>query len=125
MIVVQEHHDALLRLRLESLAEVGKDYWSFKGNSRRNYGHGLFQYPARMVPQVSEAILMQACFVHPSIERVDAFDWLSIAASLPPVLPRRLTPNDRGLEGYPLRASCRGRARTGGRSNTRSPHHVV
>lgn len=70
MIAVQEHHDALLRQRLESLTEPNKDYWSFKGNSRREYGHGMFQYPAMMVPQVVEAILKQACSVHPDIERV-------------------------------------------------------
>lgn len=70
MIAVQEHHDALLRQRLESLTAADKDYWSFKGNSRREYGHGMFQYPAMMVPQVVEAILKQACSVHPDIERV-------------------------------------------------------
>src|SRR6185295_11562131 len=43
--------------------------WSFKGNSRREHGHGLFQYPAMMVPQVARTILEQACSVHPEIER--------------------------------------------------------
>lgn len=70
MISVQEHHNVLLRQRLESLTVADKDYWSFKGNSRREYGHGMFQYPAMMVPQVVEAILKQACSVHPDIERV-------------------------------------------------------
>lgn len=70
MIAVQDHHDALLRQRLESLTAADRDYWSFKGNSRREYGHGMFQYPAMMVPQVVEAILKQACSVHPDIERV-------------------------------------------------------
>ena len=70
MIEVQEFHDALLRQRLDSLTETDENYWSFKGNSRREYGHGMFQYPAMMVPQVVEAILEQACSVHPDIERV-------------------------------------------------------
>ena len=70
MIAVQDHHDELLRQRLEALTVANKDYWSFKGNSRREYGHGLFQYPAMMVPQVAEAVLKQACSVHPDIERV-------------------------------------------------------
>lgn len=70
MISLQEHHNVLLRQRLESLTAADKDYWSFKGNSRREYGHGMFQYPAMMVPQVVEAILKQACSVHPDIERV-------------------------------------------------------
>ena len=60
----------MLRQRFDSLTEADKDYWSFKGNSRREYGHGMFQYPAMMVPQVVEAILEQACSVHPDIERV-------------------------------------------------------
>jgi len=68
MIAVQSHHDAMLCRRLESLTEEDKDYWSFKGNSRREYGHGIFQYPAMMVPQVVEAILDEACAVHPEIE---------------------------------------------------------
>lgn len=70
MIAVQKHYDALLCQRLESLTEADKDYWSFKGNSRRKYGHGMFQYPAMMVPQVVDSILKQACSVHPEIEKV-------------------------------------------------------
>jgi len=70
MIAVQNDHDAILRRRFDSLTEADKDYWSFKGNSRREYGHGMFQYPAMMVPQVVKAILEQACSVHPDIDRV-------------------------------------------------------
>lgn len=70
MIFVEDHHDSLLCQRLHGLAEADKDYWSFKSNSRREYGHGLFQYPAMMVPQVARSILKQACSVHPEIERV-------------------------------------------------------
>lgn len=70
MISVQKHHDVMLRQRFESLTKADKDYWSFKGNSRREYGHGMFQYPAMMVPQVVEAILKQACSAHPEIEKV-------------------------------------------------------
>ena len=69
MLDVKEHHDSLLRQRLNALTEQDKDYWSFKGNARREYGHGLFQYPAMMVPQVAQVILEQACLVHPDIDR--------------------------------------------------------
>lgn len=69
MLDVKEHHDSLLRQRLIALTEKDKDYWSFKGNARREYGHGLFQYPAMMVPQVAQVILEQACLVHPDIDR--------------------------------------------------------
>jgi hypothetical protein len=69
VILFKGHHDSLLRQRLEKLTEADRDYWSFKGNSRREHGHGLFQYPAMMVPQVAQAVLEQACSVHPEIER--------------------------------------------------------
>lgn len=69
MIQLEEHHDALLRQRLDELTAADRDYWSFKGNSRREHGHGLFQYPGMMVPQVARAVLEQACSVHPDIER--------------------------------------------------------
>ena len=70
MIEAVEHHDRLLRQRLDALVEADRDYWSFKSNSHREYGHGLFQYPAMMVPQLARAVLAQACSVHPDIERV-------------------------------------------------------
>lgn len=70
MITATPYHDKRLRERLESLTRINKDYWSFKGNSPREHGHGLFQYPAMMVPQVARAILKYACEVHPDIECV-------------------------------------------------------
>lgn len=51
-----------------ALTRADQDYWSFRGNSRREHGHGLFQYPAMMVPQVARAVLEQACAIHPEIE---------------------------------------------------------
>jgi hypothetical protein len=57
--------DAALRRRLERLTACDEDYWSFKGNSAREHGHGLFQYPAMMVPQMARAVLAEACAVHP------------------------------------------------------------
>ena len=70
MITATSNHDDILRKRLEDLTRTDPDYWSFKGNSLREHGHGLFQYPAMMVPQVARAVLQQACEVHPDIERV-------------------------------------------------------
>jgi site-specific DNA-adenine methylase len=46
-----------LSKKLNALTEKDKEYWSFKGNSYRGYGHGLFQYPAMMVPQVTKTII--------------------------------------------------------------------
>ena len=65
-----EYRDAILRRRLESLTDTDKDYWSFRGDSRREHGHALLQYPAMMVPQVVRAVLEQVCSVHPEIKRV-------------------------------------------------------
>ncbi|MBZ0270611.1 site-specific DNA-methyltransferase [bacterium] len=70
VINAQDFHDSQLRKRLEALSEADEDYWSFKGNSTREYGHGLFQYPAMMVPQIARVILEQACSIHPEIEHV-------------------------------------------------------
>jgi hypothetical protein len=60
--------DTVLKERLERLAAYDQDYWSFKGNAKREHGHGFFQYPAMMVPQMARAILDEACVVHPEIE---------------------------------------------------------
>jgi hypothetical protein len=62
--------DNRLRAALAELTQTDRDYWSFKGNSSREHGHGLFQYPAMMVPQVARAVLEQACIIHPEIEVV-------------------------------------------------------
>ena len=70
MIVVKRNQDSSLSKRLHALTESNKDYWSFENDSRREYGHGLFQYPAMMVPQVVSSILEQACSVHPDIHCV-------------------------------------------------------
>lgn len=70
MIDFEPKHDKLLSRRLLGLEQADKDYWSFKGNARRELGHGFFQYPAMMVPQVVRAVLDQTCAVHPEIESV-------------------------------------------------------
>ena len=57
MIKAIQQHDEQLRNRLKSLTKHNHDYWSFNGNSRREHGHGLFHYPAMMVPQMVKAIL--------------------------------------------------------------------
>ncbi len=67
MITATNILDEELRSRIESLSENDDDYWSFKGNSKREHGHGLFQYPAMMVPQVVRTVLKEACCVYPGI----------------------------------------------------------
>jgi hypothetical protein len=68
MIISTPEKDERLRAALAELTQSDQDYWSFRGNSRREHGHGLFQYPAMMVPQVARAVLGQACAIHPEIE---------------------------------------------------------
>ena len=70
MINITAQSDDLLNARLDGLTSLDNDYWSFKENSRREHGHGLFQYPAMMVPQMVEAILGEITAVHPEIELV-------------------------------------------------------
>jgi hypothetical protein len=70
MIISTPRNDERVRARLAALTSTDRDYWSFEGDSRREHGHGLFQYPAMMVPQVARSVLEQACMVHPEIERV-------------------------------------------------------
>lgn len=61
-------YNRLLNEKLQALSEKDKDYWSFRGNANREYGHGLFQYPAMMVPQVTRAIIDKIIEVQPSIK---------------------------------------------------------
>jgi hypothetical protein len=55
--------DRSLCLKLSELASHDRDYWAFRGNARRDHGHGLMQYPAMMVPQMVRALLGSICEV--------------------------------------------------------------
>lgn len=70
MLKLIDQKDEELRQRLFSLSVDDKEYWSFKGNSNREYGHGLFQYPAMMVPQLARTLLAEICTVHSSFRDV-------------------------------------------------------
>lgn len=59
-----------LNARLAYLSESDKDFWSFKGNAKREHGHGLFQYPAMMVPQMVRAILDEISAVYTNIRTI-------------------------------------------------------
>lgn len=51
--------DAALVDVLEGLASADK--WAFRSWTTREYSHGLFQYPAMMVPQMQRELLVQLC----------------------------------------------------------------
>lgn len=50
-------HDAGLVSDLEGLAAADK--WAFRSWSAREYSHGLFQYPAMMVPQMQRELMLR------------------------------------------------------------------
>lgn len=62
--------DENIAMQIKNISKNKDDFWSFKGNSQREYGHGLLQYPAMMVPQLVRAILDVCCSTHPEIESV-------------------------------------------------------
>jgi len=70
VITATPDHDSQLRERLEALTNGKSDFWSFKHNSRREHGHGLFQYPAMTVPQLARVVLKEICEVHPEVQWV-------------------------------------------------------
>jgi hypothetical protein len=55
--------DDRLRARLQAVAKTNPDFWSFRGNSARRHAHGLFHYPAMMVPQMQSELIadLKAC----------------------------------------------------------------
>jgi len=67
---VEIDRDRLLQQRLNSLSVDNEEYWSFKGDSNREYCHGIFQYPAMMVPQLVRVLLEEICSVEPQIQIV-------------------------------------------------------
>ncbi|HEX4606579.1 MAG TPA: hypothetical protein VH092_00080, partial [Urbifossiella sp.] len=72
--LLQSRNDAdqTLRARLEFLSESDKEFWAFRGNSRRGHAHAFFQYPAMMVPQMQRALIQAVSTAKPALTR--AFD---------------------------------------------------
>lgn len=67
---IEIEKDRLLLQRLTSLSVDNDEYWSFKGDSNREYCHGIFQYPAMMVPQLVRVLLEEICSVQPQVQVV-------------------------------------------------------
>ena len=70
MLNYSTHHDEELTRLILGVSTDVEEYWSFKGNSQREYGHGLLQYPAMMVPQLIRTLLDICIKVHPEIKSV-------------------------------------------------------
>ncbi|MBI5765452.1 MAG: site-specific DNA-methyltransferase [Planctomycetes bacterium] len=59
-----------LAARLKACTTSDPEYWSFRGNAKRDHCHGLMQYPAMMVPQMVRALLDEVCSVKKNLTRV-------------------------------------------------------
>jgi site-specific DNA-methyltransferase (cytosine-N4-specific) len=59
-----------LASKLRERAASAPEFWSFSGRSRREAGHGIFAYPAMMVPQLQGALLEDVQAVDPSVSSV-------------------------------------------------------
>ncbi|MER7506873.1 hypothetical protein ABTX82_00780 [Streptomyces lavendulae] len=59
-----------LACRLRERAALAPEFWSFSGRSRREAGHGIFAYPAMMVPQLQGALLEDVQAVDPDASSV-------------------------------------------------------
>ncbi|MFJ9637271.1 hypothetical protein [Streptomyces sp. NPDC101178] len=59
-----------LASKLRERATSTPEFWSFSGRSRREAGHGIFAYPAMMVPQLQGALLEDLQAVDPSVSSV-------------------------------------------------------
>ena len=64
--------DKALRTLLESLSAADKEFWAFRGNSRRGHAHAFFQYPAMMVPQMQRELIRAVATAKPALS--SAFD---------------------------------------------------
>lgn len=59
-----------LSSRLTEVERGFPDYWTFDGRDRREGAHGMFHYPAMMVPQMQGAVLDLLREVTPSIKQI-------------------------------------------------------
>jgi hypothetical protein len=59
-----------LRDALARRTDTNDDYWSFASSRKRSAGHGLFQYPAMMVPELQGALLDDLLAVDSTVRSV-------------------------------------------------------
>lgn len=62
--------DAALVARLVHRSEVEPDFWDFQQLRERSGSHGIFQYPAMMVPELQGALLDDLIAVDPTVGTV-------------------------------------------------------
>lgn len=59
-----------LAARLQELAAADTDYWSFVAKAKRDFVHGLFQYPAMMVPRLQRELMEECVYWDPDLKTV-------------------------------------------------------
>ncbi len=57
MVTKTAKADSKLAKRLWTFTDADPDYWSFRRNAMREHSHGMFQYPAMMVPQMQSRLI--------------------------------------------------------------------
>lgn len=62
--------DLNLKIKIESLKNLGDEYWSFQKSYKRDYAHNYFKYPAMMVPQMVREIINEFTLIDPSIKYI-------------------------------------------------------
>lgn len=65
-----EEMSVALQQALACVMAARGDPWTMRSAARRSSGHGLFQYPAMMLPELQGALLDHILAVDPSVERV-------------------------------------------------------
>ncbi|MED5325324.1 MAG: site-specific DNA-methyltransferase [Pseudomonadota bacterium] len=68
MTLLRQDEELLKRINAYSLEDEA--YWSFKGRSKRHHCHGLFQYPAMMIPEMQGELLDAVLVGDRNIRRV-------------------------------------------------------
>lgn len=64
------NRDKELLKRINAYALKDETYWSFRGRSKRHHCHGLFQYPAMMIPEMQGELIDAFIAEDPNIHRV-------------------------------------------------------
>jgi site-specific DNA-methyltransferase (cytosine-N4-specific) len=70
MSAVVTPRSEILARRLEELSRADHAYWAFSDKDDRDYVHGLFHYPAMMVPKMQRVLIEECLAWDPSIRTI-------------------------------------------------------
>lgn len=69
-VEVSEPRSEDLARRLEDLSDTEHEYWTFSEKDDRDFVHGLFHYPAMMVPRMQRVLIEECLAWDPSIRTI-------------------------------------------------------